>query len=118
MISDELDGAAGSEIWEDWEEDRETAPTKGSDAGEAAYTTTFDLGMLSQDGLGSKLVDVELFDSGASRHMSGHRHRFINFTKIETKSITAADKQSFSAIGKGDILIDIPKGKGTHQIRR
>ncbi len=71
---DELDGAAGSEIWEDWEEDRETAPTKGSDAGEAAYTTTFDLGMLSQDGLGSKLVDVELFDLGASHHMSGHRH--------------------------------------------
>ncbi len=116
MISDELDGAAGSEIWEDWEEDRETAPTKGSDAGEAAYTTTFDLGMLSQDGLGSKLVDVELFDSGASRHMSGHHHRFINFTKIETKLIMAADKRSFSAIGKGDMLIDVPKGKGTHQI--
>jgi hypothetical protein len=80
---------------------------------EAAYTSTFDLGMLSQDGLRSKLIDIELFDSGASRHMSGHQRRFINFTKIEAQPITAADKRSFDAIGKGDMYIDVPKGNGT-----
>ena len=48
--------------------------------------------MLSRDGLGSDLIDIELFDSGASRHMSGHRRCFVNFTEIEAQPITAADK--------------------------
>jgi hypothetical protein len=64
--------------------------------------------MLSKDGLGRDLINIDLFDSGASRHMSGHRHRFTNFTEIEARPITAADKQCFNAIGKGD---------GTSQIR-
>jgi len=114
---DELDGGAGSEVWEDWEDNGEIGLTEDPGTEETAFTTTFDLGMLSQDGLGSKLVDIELFDSGASRHMSGQRHRLINFTKIEPKSITAADKRSFSAVGQGDMLIDVPKGKGTTRIR-
>ena len=62
----------GSEEWEDWGENEEFMPAVNHDSGEAAYTSTFDLGMLSQDGLGSKLIDIELFDSGATRHMSGH----------------------------------------------
>jgi hypothetical protein len=119
MFSDEEDGLdedEGSESWENWEEVEPTFIGE-PEAEEAAYTTTLDLGMLSQDGLGSKLVDVELFDSGASRHMSGHRHRFINFTEIETRPITAADKRSFNAIGKGDMYINVPQGNGTSQIR-
>jgi len=57
-----------------------------------AYTTTFTSGMLSKDGIGSQLIDVDLYDSGASCHMSGHHHHFTNFTKIEPRPITAADK--------------------------
>jgi hypothetical protein len=49
--------------------------------------------------------------------MSGHRHRFTNFTEIEARPITAADKRCFDAIGKGDMHIDVPKGDGTSQIR-
>jgi len=30
--------------------------------------------------------------------------------------ITAADKRSFDAIGKGDMYIDVPKGNGTSRI--
>ena len=59
-----------SEEWDDWEEDR-TEPTVVIDSGDAAYTT-FDAGMLTRNGLGSDLIDMELFDSGASRHMTGH----------------------------------------------
>ncbi|KAF8183598.1 hypothetical protein K438DRAFT_1839090, partial [Mycena galopus ATCC 62051] len=43
--------------------------------------------------------ETELYDSGASRHMSPHRHRFINFTPITPKSITAADNGTFQATG-------------------
>ena len=110
---EDVEEGEGSEDWEDWGKDEEFTPIVNQDSGEAAYTSTFDLGMLSQDGLGSKLIDIELFDSGASRHMSGHRRRFINFTEIEARPITAADKRSFDAIGKGDIYINAPKGNET-----
>ena len=119
IYSDDEEGLEAEEMledWEDWGEDEESIPTVNRDSGEAAYTSTFDLGMLSQDGLGSKLIDIELFDSGASRHMSGHRRRFVNFIEIEARPITAADKRSFDAIGKGDMYIDVPKGNGTSRI--
>ncbi|KAH7917350.1 hypothetical protein BV22DRAFT_991660, partial [Leucogyrophana mollusca] len=59
----------------------------------------------------------ELFDSGASRHMSSYRDRFIDYTPIPPKPIIAADKRTFEAIGKGDILIELPNGKNTTTIR-
>jgi hypothetical protein len=37
-------------------------------------------------------TNVDLYNSGATRHMSGFRHRFINFVEIEPKLITAADE--------------------------
>ena len=58
--------------------------------------------------VGVKPTDVDLYDSGATRHMSGFRHRFINFTEIEPKPITTADKRTFSATGKGDMYIHVP----------
>ncbi len=87
--------------WEDWGK-KGPKPTVNEDSGDAAYTTTFDLGMLSGNSLGSDLIETELFDSGTSRHMSGYRHCFINFTNIEAKPITEADKQTFHAKGGHD----------------
>ena len=52
--------------------------------------------------------EVDLYDSGATRHMSGFYHRFINFTEIEPVPITAADKRKFQATGKGDMYVHIP----------
>jgi hypothetical protein len=42
--------------------------------------------------VGVKLTDVDLYDSGATCHMSGFHHRFINLVEIEPKPITTADK--------------------------
>ncbi|KAI0707872.1 hypothetical protein C8Q76DRAFT_628275, partial [Earliella scabrosa] len=57
------------------------------------------------------ITDEEvLFDSGATRHMSPYRHRFINYTAIPVKSIHAADQHIFKAVGKGDMYIDLPNG--------
>ncbi|KAJ3496166.1 hypothetical protein NLJ89_g10524 [Agrocybe chaxingu] len=81
-----------------------------------AYTTTFDAAELTNGRLGNSLIDVELYDSGASRHMSGYHHRFINLIDIEPKSITAADKRTFSAIGKGDMYIEVPNGETTSRV--
>ena len=57
-----------------------------------------------------------LFDSGASRHMSSYRDHFLNFKSIVPKAITAADKHTFEAIGKGDLTILIPNGLSTARI--
>lgn len=82
---------------------------------EEAYTQTFDYAMLTESG-GKHLLDVELYDSGASSHMSGYRNRFTNFKTIPPKPITAADKRSFNAIGKGDMYINVPNGPTTSRV--
>lgn len=71
-----------------------------------AYTTTKSIEELTSP------TDVDLYDSGATRHMSGARHRFINYVEIPEKPISAADNRTFSAIGKGDMYILIPNGPG------
>ena len=57
-----------------------------------------------------------LFDSGASHHMSSYRDHFTNFKSIVLKAITAADKHTFEAIGKGDLTILIPNSSSTTHI--
>ena len=55
-------------------------------------------------------VEVELYDSGASRHMSPFRHCFTNYQTIPPRAITAANKRTFYAIGTGDLKVDVPNG--------
>lgn len=61
-------------------------------------------------------AESELYDSGASRHMTPFRHRLINFTPITSRPITAADKRVFHATGKGDMRIEVPNGNTTTTI--
>ena len=56
----------------------------------------------------TRKAESDLYDSGASRHMTPFHHRLINFTTIESRPIQAADKRTFHAIGKGDMHIEIP----------
>jgi transposase InsO family protein len=59
---------------------------------------------------------TELYDSGASRHMSPFRDRFLNYRSIPPRAITAADKRVFYAIGMGDLRIEVPNGKSSTPI--
>jgi hypothetical protein len=83
------------------------------DDGCDAYTTTVTCATLVNAAGADEGVETDLYDSGASRHMSPYRHRFENYVSIAPKSITAADKRLFQAIGKGDLRIKIPNGKTT-----
>jgi hypothetical protein len=56
-------------------------------------------------------VETELYDSGASCHMSPYRHKFINFISIKKKLLTAADGGHFKAVGKGDMHISMPNSR-------
>ena len=58
-------------------------------------------------------VEIELYNSGASRHMSPFRHRFKNYQIIPPCAITAANKRTFYAIGTGDLQVDVPNGDTT-----
>ena len=55
-----------------------------------------------------------MYDSGASRHMSRFRHKFINIVEIKPVPITAADKRTFQATTKGKMLVHIPNGDKGH----
>jgi hypothetical protein len=55
-------------------------------------------------------VEVELYDSGASRHMSPSRDEFSSYRLIEPRPIGTADKCVFYAIGVGNLEIDMPNG--------
>ncbi|PPQ89193.1 hypothetical protein CVT25_001161 [Psilocybe cyanescens] len=56
--------------------------------GDKAYTSHTMATLTNQQ----SLIDMDLYDSGATCHMSGYHHQFTNFIEIEPKPITAADK--------------------------
>ena len=68
------------------------------------------------EGLTKGGVESDLYDSGASRHMSPFRHRFLTFEDIEPRPIAAADKRVFQATGKGEIRIEVPNGNTTSSV--
>jgi len=53
---------------------------------------------------------TELYDSGCTNHISPYRQKFENFVRIPPRVFRTANQQNFSAIGKGDLLIDVPDG--------
>jgi LTR polyprotein gag-polypeptide-like protein/Pol polyprotein len=60
--------------------------------------------------------NVELYDSGASCHMSPSHHCFINLHSIPPRPITAANGKPFYAIGVGNLKITVPNGTSTTPI--
>ena len=57
--------------------------------------TSFDTTMLVNVDGSVEGMQTELYDSGASRHMSPYQDHFENYVAITLKLITAADKRYF-----------------------
>ena len=72
--------------------------------------TSVDITMLAASGIPGGDI-VKLFDSSATRHMTLHKHLLENYRQISPKSINAANKHTFNAIGQGDVCITIPNGE-------
>ena len=67
---------------------------------------------LTQDqATSSNRTTSELYDSGASRHMSPLREQFVSYREIAPRAIAAADKRVFYAVGCGDLRIEVPNGE-------
>jgi len=64
----------------------------------------------------SRGVESELYNSGASHHMSPFRHRFVSYRSIDPRPITAADKRVFYAVGLGDLQIEVPNGESSSSV--
>ena len=58
----------------------------------------------------------ELYDSGASRHMSPLCDHFVTYEEIPPHPITTVDRRVFYVIEVGDVVIDIPNGESSTQI--
>ena len=59
---------------------------------------------------------LEIFDSGASAHISPYKNSFVNLTLFsdhekDLHTILTADNGMIQAIGKGDLAIHIPNGE-------
>ena len=61
-------------------------------------------------------VKTELYNSGCTNHISPYKSDFNNFQTIETRHFRAANKQTFSTIGKGELVVDIPNNNGSTQL--
>ncbi|OJT11681.1 Retrovirus-related Pol polyprotein from transposon TNT 1-94, partial [Trametes pubescens] len=51
---------------------------------------------------------VDLYDSGATHHMSPYREDFASFTATADKKLSAANQQHFHAKGVGKMVIPVP----------
>jgi hypothetical protein len=56
-------------------------------------------------------VECAIIDSGATSHFCPDRTKFITFSEITPQDVRTADRSSVSAIGQGDIKIDLLLGK-------
>jgi len=72
-----------------------------------SVTTSFSIADIAP-GTTNPSERVEIYDSGASCHMSPYIEAFTDFTFIEPKPISAADNRTFEAVGRGTIQIKIP----------
>jgi len=52
----------------------------------------------------------ELYDSGATRHMTPYHQSLVNYATITPKPINAANQLTFCAIGCSDLPIRVPNG--------
>jgi hypothetical protein len=55
-------------------------------------------------------VGLEIYDSGASIHMTLSRHQLMSYQAIEPCRITAADNKTLNTIGMGDMYGQVPNG--------
>ncbi|GBE88222.1 hypothetical protein SCP_1300360 [Sparassis crispa] len=60
---------------------------------------------------------VDIFDSGASRHMTPHLDRLSNFRATAPHPIRAANSEVFYSHGEGDMLMHLPFENGGKHIR-
>ncbi len=60
---------------------------------------------------------AEIIDSGCTRHLTPDRQNLSNYVEIAPKSFRAANKQSMSAVGKGEMSMEVPNGPRASKLK-
>jgi hypothetical protein len=60
---------------------------------------------------------AELYDAECTNHIFPYHDRFKNFERTSPQSFKAANKETFSTIGKGYLVINIPNGDSITKLR-
>jgi hypothetical protein len=55
-------------------------------------------------------TNVDLYDSGATSHMSPDRNHFTTYVKIPSKPIAGAGGSTFRVVGRRNMWIEVPMG--------
>jgi transposase InsO family protein len=58
-----------------------------------------------------------IFDSGASEHMTPHRHLLTEYKAIAPIPINAANNSSFNAVGRGYLSVEVPNGHSKTRLK-
>jgi hypothetical protein len=95
---------------ESWASIGEAVFADGESDVDSDDTEAYDTYMRDVVGVSEGNAEAELYDSGASRHISPFRHRFVTYQPITPRPISAADKWVFYAIGTGTLQIEVPNG--------
>ena len=65
----------------------------------------------------AKSAHIELYNSGAMRHLSPYREDFITYRSLEPPLyLNAANKQQFPAVGMGSMVINALLGAASSEI--
>ena len=97
------------------DDDKKDLAKVAAEADEWVFTTTSNQAP-PQEANSRKGSEIDIYDSGASSHMSPDRHRFITFKEIPPHPVATADKAILKATGIGDMQIAIPNDKTTNHI--
>jgi len=66
---------------------------------------------------GSAVERMELFDSGATRHISPYRDDFATYAPLTPPLLlSTANKQHFKAIATGSLVVKVPNGSGENNL--
>ncbi|PIL29731.1 transcription factor [Ganoderma sinense ZZ0214-1] len=80
-----------------------------TESSEHAFAITIDSAALASTATTGDRV--EIFDSGATRHISPYRDEFITYEELQPACpITAADGHTFMAVGEGQVRVSLPNG--------
>ena len=55
-------------------------------------------------------TQTEIFDSGTTTHITPYQNNFSAFQSITPKVLQAANKQGFSVVRRGKLVLDLPNG--------
>lgn len=60
---------------------------------------------------------TKLYDSGSTQNISLYKACFESLSPISPKPFTTANKQSFNAVGVGEMVVEVPNGINVSQLR-